>query len=430
MRKLTCRSQLVAVLLAAFAGVFANAIGSRQANAEVTVAEWFKLAKTTVAEWEAYVLPTTLRTVKIKPKRALSSQALRRILVLYPRRSTAYDTAMSTFLDIITDKRINAEFTVVNFGLDDANGKAALSLAESNNYDLIVSMGSESTAWLWANYRGGKLPVVTMCSKDPVLLGQASGYDQGSGTNFAFTSLNMPIDAQMSYVLRVRPNLKNLAILVDANNVSAVQTQAEPAKEFLKTRGIRVLDVAVKNPAKVKEELATQVRDAVNTMRKNDVDLSNSLFWITGSTLLFGEIATINEHSFRVPVLSTVTEVVRSGEDSAVLSVGISFESNAHQAAIYAADVLEGRRAIGAMPVGVASPPDVAISFRKAREIGMRIPFALFEGATTIYDNDGKLVRSRVLSSATPAATPPSTAPVTPAQAPVVSPSPVLSQPY
>ncbi len=172
----------------------------------------------------------------------------------------------------------------------------------------------------------------------------------------------------MSYVLRLRPQLKNLAILVDANNVSAVQTQAIPAKEYLKARGIRVLDVAVKTPSKVKEELAVQVRDAVNTMRKNDVDLANSLFWITGSTLLFGEIGTINQHSFRVPVLSTVTDVVQEGENSAVLSVGISFESNAHQAAIYAADVLEGRRTAGSLPVGVVTPPDVAISFRKARD--------------------------------------------------------------
>jgi putative ABC transport system substrate-binding protein len=332
--------------------------------------------------------------VRVRPKRYTSSQPLRRILVLYPRRSSAYDTAITTFVNIIAEKRINAELTAVNFLIDDARGRAAVELAESHNYDLILSMGSESTAWLWTNYRGGKLPVVTVCSKDPVLLGQATAYDEGSGTNFAFTSLNMPIDAQMSYVLRLRPNLKNLAILVDANNISAVQTQAMPAADFLKTRGVRVLDVAVKNPAKVKEELAAGVRESVNTMRKNDVDLSNSLFWITGSTLLFSEIATINQHSFRVPVLSTVTEVVQSGDDSAVLSVGISFESNAHQAAIYAADVLDGRRAISSMHVGVASPPDVAISFRKAREIGMKIPFSLFESATTIFDNDGKLVRS------------------------------------
>ena len=216
--------------------------------------------------------------------------------------------------------------------------------------------------------------------------------------------------------------------LIDANNVSAVQTQAEPARDYLKARGIRVLDVAVKDPAKVKEQLANQVRDAVNAMRKNDVELANSLFWITGSTLLFDEIATINEHSFRVPVLSTVTEVVKSGDHSAVMSVGISFESNAHQAAIYAADVLEGRRAIGSMPVGVPSPPDVAISFRKAREIGMRIPFALFEGATTIYDNDGNLVRSSGRPSSEPQ--PPTAQAPAPAPAPVPVPAPVPDTSY
>ena len=332
---------LIAVL--ATLGLFVQA-GS--VNAATTITDWFRVSKTTLRDWDATVQPATTSMVRIKPKKYLASQPLRRVMVLYPRRSSAYDTAISTFLNVILDKRINVELVAINYQNDDTLGRKAIEHAESGNYDLILSMGSESTAWLWTNYRGGRLPVVTVCSKDPVLLGQAAAYDQGSGTNFAFTSLNMPVDAQMSYVMRLRPNLKNLAILVDANNVSAVQTQAVPAKEFLKARGIRVLDVAVKNPAKVKEEIAVQVRDAVNTMRKNDADLSSSLFWITGSTLLFTEIATINQHAFRVPVLSTVTDVVQEGEDSAVLSVGISFESNAHQAAIFSADVIEGRATV------------------------------------------------------------------------------------
>jgi putative tryptophan/tyrosine transport system substrate-binding protein len=173
-----------------------------------------------------------------------------------------------------------------------------------------------------------------------------------------------------------------------------VQTQSKPAGDFARQRGIRVFDLAVKNPANAKEELSRLVRDAVAVMRKNDPDLNNSLFWITGSTTVFSEIATINANSFRVPVLSTVTDVVRSGEETAALSVGISFESNAYQAGLYAVGILEGGRAAGEFPVGIVSPPDVAISFRKAREIGLRIPFPLFEGATVIYDNDGILARS------------------------------------
>ncbi len=59
---------------------------------------------------------------------------------------------------------------------------------------------------------------------------------------------------------------------------------------------------------------------------------------MTGSTSVFREIATINAHAGRAAVLSAVPDVVRGGDDSAVLSIGISFESNAHVAAVYAAD--------------------------------------------------------------------------------------------
>jgi len=193
--------------------------------------------------------------------------------------------------------------------------------------------------------------------------------------------------------MQLRPNLKNLAILVDANNISAVETQATPAAEFARARGIRVFDLAVTSKTNVKDELGKLVRDAVTVMRRNDPDLSKSIFWITGSTTVFNEIATINAHSYRVPVLSTVTDVVQPGDNTAALSVGVSFESNAYQAALYGVSILESGVSVGELPVGIVSPPDVAISFRKAREIGMRVPFPLFEGATMIYDNDGKLVR-------------------------------------
>ena len=371
----------------------------------VSIGNWFKIGNEVTRDWIISQPAEDANIVQIRPKRLLSSRPLRRVLVLYPRTSSAYDTAITKFISVFADKRIDAEFTVNLFNIDTARGKAALEKAENNNFDFVLAMGSESTAWLWSAYRGGRLPVISVCSKDPVLLGQMKDYVRGSSTNFAFTSLNMPIDAQMSYVMQLRPNLKNLAILVDANNLSAMQTQAIPASEFARARGIRTFDLAVKSTANIKDELARLVRDAVTMMRKNDPDLSNSIFWITGSTTVFTEIATINAHSFRVPVLSTVTDVVQAGDNTAALSVGISFESNAYQAALYAVGIVEGQHKVGELPVGIVSPPDVAISFRKAREIGLRIPFPLFEGATTIYDNDGKLVRSSTLAPAVAAQT-------------------------
>ncbi|MEO0620135.1 MAG: hypothetical protein AAFZ01_12765, partial [Pseudomonadota bacterium] len=158
-------------------------------------------------------------------------------------------------------------------------------------------------------------------------------------------------------------------------------------------KGIRVLRLEVKKTENARAELAKLVRNGVSTMRKNDINLERSVFWITGSTSVFREIATINDHSDRVPVMSVVPEVVKKGDQSAALSIGISFDSNAHLATLYGIRVLRGETHVGDLKVGVVSPPDIAINFRKVREIGLKMPFSFIEGAGFIYDYEGKVVR-------------------------------------
>jgi putative tryptophan/tyrosine transport system substrate-binding protein len=55
---------------------------------------------------------------------------------------------------------------------------------------------------------------------------------------------------------------------------------------------------------------------------------------------------------------------------------------------------LSGAAKVGDLKVGIVSPPDIAISFLKAREIGTRVPFSFFESASFVYDYDGRPVRS------------------------------------
>lgn len=380
---------------ALLAGLAAGACGRLvPASANEATAAWFRLDRKADEAWVVMPVADDPLRVEIRRRSAAGRPVKARVLVLYPRPSSAYDVAISKILDVFGEKDIDAAFTAVNFKIDAARGKAALALAEREGFELIFSMGSESTAWAYENYRGGRLPVVSVCSKDPVQLGQIPGYDAGSGSNFAFTSLNMPVDAQFTYLLELKPRLRNLGILVDSRNVSAVQTQAEPMARLAAQRGIQVLTLAVKEPGRSAEELASLLPQAVATMRKSDVDLANSAFVITGSTAVFKEIATINAHADRVPVLSMVPEVVAPGDNSAVLSIGISFESNAHLAAIYGADVLRGRAKAGDLKVGIVSPPDIAINYRKAREIGLKVPFRFFESASFVYDYEGRAVRA------------------------------------
>lgn len=367
--------------------------GGPAAMAEPGYAKWFKVGERTPQFWRISGVADDPMMVTVRRHVVASSQPVKRVFVLYPRPSSAYNVAITKILQVFEEKDINARFMIVNFNNDDERGRKALRLAEARKYDLIFTMGSQSTAWVHRNYRRRKVPVVSVCSKDPVVLGQIRGYDKGSGANFAFTSLNMPVDAQMAYVLELKPRLKNIAVLVNSKNVSAVRTQAKPIARYARRHGIRVLDLAIQDPKNAATELASLVRNAVAAMRKNDPTLDNSVFLITGSTAVFREIAVINANSDRVPVLSVVPDVVKAGDDSAVLSIGIGFESNGHLAAIYGAEVLSGRARAGDLRVGVVSPPDIAINFRKAREIGLKIPFSFFESASFIYDYEGRTVR-------------------------------------
>jgi putative ABC transport system substrate-binding protein len=318
---------------------------------------------------------------------------LRRVMVIYPRKSSAYDTAMTAMLADFAARRLSVEFVAVNYGTDAQRGAMLLDEARRDGIALLYAMGSETVDWMYQEHRDLAIPVVTVCAKDPVQLGQMPDYESGSGNSFAFTSLNPLLEVQIEYLRELRPQLKNIAILVDAKNASAVETQARPLAEALSRQGVTVLDVAVTDPLQARQQLAALVPQAVAQMRQTDPALEHSLFWITGSTSVFAEIATITAHSSRVPVLSAVPEVVQAGRDSAVLSIGVSFESNARLAAVYGAEILGGRQP-GEMRVGVVSPPDIAVNFRRAREIGLKIPFAFFEAASFIYDADGRPVRA------------------------------------
>ncbi len=380
------RGAAAAMLAIAFLASQSSIAGDSKAN-------WFKYGEGVDINWKVSAHHADSGRMEIQPRTIARGATSYRVLVLYPRPSSAYDIAITQILNQFKVKGIAAHFTVLNFEMKNERGVEALRLAESESFNLIFAMGSESTAWLYERYRGGRIPVVSVCSKDPVQLGQMPDYQSGSNSNFAFTSLNVPVEVQMAYVKELKPDLKNLTVLVDSKNISAVQTQAEPITAYARQRGIQVLWGAVRKPENAREELVPIVRDAVQTMRKSDPDLSKSLFWITGSTSVFLEIQTINENADRVPVISVVPEIVRDGLQSAVLAIGISFESNATLAAVYGADILSGRAKAGDLKVGVVSPPDIAISFAKAREIGLRVPFSFFEAASSVYDYDGGRVR-------------------------------------
>ncbi len=353
---------------------------------------WFKVSQQAAAAWQVLHDPNDpwIWTLTQRDR----STAPKRILVLYTKPSSAYDTAISTILQDVQAKQIAADFTIINMRSDLTAGQQILAWAVAERFDLIFSMGSDATAFVSTHFRNRPIPVVSVSSKDPVLLDQMPDYTSGSGTNIAYTSLNVPIKVQMTYLKALKPQLQQIGVLYAASNASAIETQVKPLKPIAATYGIRIIDIVVQDDRQAHAELAAKVASAADAMHEADPSAQKSIFWVTGSTSIFNEIATINAAAGAIPVLSAVPDVVQEGDASAVLSIGISFASNAHLAAVYAVDILTGKAQAGALKVGTVSPPDIAINFKRARAIGLKIPFSFFESASTIYNNTGKLVRA------------------------------------
>jgi putative ABC transport system substrate-binding protein len=276
---------------------------------------------------------------------------------------------------------------------DDEQGLEMLTYAEDQDIELIFTIGSSTAAFAHNNYQGGDIPVVTMLAKDPVLLGQMPDYESGSGTNIAYTSVSLPVELQVTYFQRLLPQLEKIVVLYEENNASTVKTQVEPLGEYAAQKAIHIIHVPIRDETQAVAELTSKLPPALEQAKIGDPDLEQSIILVTSSRSIFEAFDTVNELAGDFPVVSLSTDLVREGQSSALLSIGVSFGSNTSLATLYGTRILIDGEDPGGLPVGVILPPDIAISFAKAREIGLQVPFNFFESATIVYGPDGELVR-------------------------------------
>ena len=318
-----------------------------------------------------------------------------RLMMLIPFKSVAaYSIGVDTVLEVFRQQDIPAEFEIWLYGNDVSIAQEAVDWAEDNDVDLIMPVGSRAAAFMHETYVGGRLPVVTNSAKDPVLLGQMADYQNGSGTNIAYTSNTVPIRLFISYLFQLLPHLKNVGVLYAASNLSAVETQVAPLHALADTFGLTVHDVAVRDGEPLEEDLVSGMERVRLAMLNSDPGLTASAWVVTGSTSVYQRIGLINGLAGRAPVVSTLPDVVRSGDDSAAVSIGINQSTAVQLSAYYAISILTEGTDPGSLSVGVVTPPDLAINFRIARQIGLRIPFRFMEAATFIYNYDGRQVRA------------------------------------
>lgn len=375
-------------------GVAATASAPAKATEGRPVLDWLEFGPGALKDYDIAADPQDTARMRAVPVWT-DRPARFRLLMLIPFESVAaYSIGVDVVLEAFRQQDIPAEFEIWLYGNDETIAQEAVDWAESNAVDLIMPVGSRAAAFMHDTYVGGRLPVVTNSAKDPVLLGQMPDYQAGSGTNIAYTSNTVPIRLFISYLLQLLPDLKNVGVLYASSNLSAIETQVTPLHELADSFGLTVHDVAVRDGEGLEDDLIAGMGRVRLRMVNSDPGLTASAWIVTGSTSVYQRIDLINDVAGRAPVISTLPDVVRSGDDSAAVSIGINQSTAVQLSAFYAISILTEGVDPGSLPVGVVTPPDLAINFRVARQIGLRIPFRFMEAATFIYNYDGRQVRA------------------------------------
>ena len=386
-------------LLRAAAGAAALAGGvqlltplAAAAAERVPKVDWVNINPAALAGWDVVDEAADGTSFTLRPK-DVKGGAMKKALVLFVKPSPPFDPTTDKILDTLTRKQAPITLQFMKFENEPGNLKKVLQYGEDERFDVIAVMGSEATEYVRAAYEGGKLPCVSLFTKDPVLMGWSKGVDQGSGTNMAYCTNAVPIEVQLSYLTRLRDGVKNVAVLYATTSQSTVEAQVDPLRERAGSLGFTIHDVIVNNVSDPRPELDAGIPAVLAKMRQNDPDLSKSVFWATGTTSVLNGMGRIAERVGNVPVLSVYPDVVREGPGSALLSIGVTYDNIGYLGAKYLIDMMFRDQRPNTMPLGIVSPPDVAISFLKAAEIGLRIPFDIFETASRVYDRKGRTVR-------------------------------------
>ncbi|CAM3659542.1 hypothetical protein VA7868_00360 [Vibrio aerogenes CECT 7868] len=310
-----------------------------------------------------------------------------KLLVLQSKSSSAYDISAQTIIDEYARNGIRAEFIILNYQGSETTALAAIKLAETKQFNQIFAMGSAATRLLTKNYQYGSIPVITVCSKNPVAMGLIPSARKVSGNHIAYTSLNIDISTQIEYLKqKFLPRLRRIAVIYHGKNSSSIQTQVLPLQHYLAVTdtgiSLELIEVNL-------HHLAYSLYQPMLEFSAQSAHTDDSIFLLTGSTELFMMIDQINAHAGDIPVLSVTPSHVVAGPDSVFMSIGVSFKNNALLASQYSLHLIQGLVQPDELPVGIVKTPDIAINFMRKPQTGLKVPFHFFEDAIKIYDYQG-----------------------------------------
>ena len=100
--------------------------------------DWLKIEDERLKSWIIESFPGDGLSVRIRIKKNVIESKTKKILILFPKKSSAYNTALDTILRVFENKGVAADFTIVNFKDQRTLGLDAIKIVEGKIIDCVA----------------------------------------------------------------------------------------------------------------------------------------------------------------------------------------------------------------------------------------------------------------------------------------------------
>ena len=266
------------------------------------------------------------------------------------------DKARNGFIDEMKNLGYDADFDIQIAGGDISNlNSIAQKFANDINKDLIFAISTPATQSI-ANE-----------TEDVPILGTAvtdfeqSGLVKSSkhpGKNVSGTSDLVPVEKQINLLKTLVPNCKKVGILYSSGEANS-KLQADMASDELEKLGINVKHITVSN--------SNEVQSVVECNR--DVD---ALF-IPTDNLIASCMPTVSQVASKnkIPIICSFADAVNKG---GLACYAVDYYELGKLTAKQADKILKKEAKIESMPIEYLEEPKLVINYKKADELGIKIP--------------------------------------------------------
>ena len=266
------------------------------------------------------------------------------------------DKARNGFIDEMKNLGYDADFDIQIAGGDISNlNSIAQKFANDINKDLIFAISTPATQ------------AIANQTEDVPILGTAvtdfeqSGLVKSSkhpGKNVSGTSDLVPVEKQIYLLKTLVPNCKKVGILYSSGEANS-KLQADMASNELEKLGINVKHITVSN--------SNEVQSVVECNR--DVD---ALF-IPTDNLIASCMPTVSQvaSKSKIPIICSFADAVNKG---GLACYAVDYYELGKLTAKQADKILKKEAKIENMPIEYLEDPKLVINYKKADELGIKIP--------------------------------------------------------